>query len=652
MKRNMKRILFLCFIPSLIFLPLLGQVKKATVNSPDGQLRTEVFLQGGQPHYRVSYEGEVVLEDSPLGLVTNLVNFSSDFSWAGSKRDTLDYTYQQEKIKQAEIHYVAHELVCSFKNQDNMLLNVAFRLSNNDIAFRYELPESVEPRALVVEKELTGFNFSQEAKGFLSPQSESMVGFARTKPSYEEGYTIEQDIAAPSANGLGYTFPALFRSGDLWTLVSETGVRGLYCGSHLSEPAADGTYTIAFPDMTENNGFGSTGAAIGLPATTPWRTITVGKGLKPIVETTIPFDVVEPLYEPSQDYDFGKGTWSWIMWQDQSMNYDDQITYIDLAAQLGYEYILVDAWWDRNIGYKQMEELIRYAASKGVGVFLWYNSNGGVNDAPQTPRNKMNTAIARKKEMKWMQEQGVKGIKVDFFGGDKQETMRLYENMLSDANDFGLMAVFHGATLPRGWERMFPNYVGSEAVLASENLMFSQHANDLEAFHASLHPFIRNAVGSMEFGGVVLNERYNRTNDGGNYRRTTDVFQLATAVLFQNPVQFFALTPNNLQDTPVFAIDFMKQVPTTWDETVFIDGYPGKYAVLARKHGDGWYIAGINAQEEMLKLELHLPMLAGKEVKYYGDLKDGTSYMETLKVNKKGNVKMRIPPKGGVVLSY
>lgn len=338
------------------------------------------------------------------------------------------------------------------------------------------------------------------------------------------------------------------------------------------------------------------------------------------------------------------------MWQDESMNYEDQVKYIDLAADLGYSFILVDAWWDRNIGYERMEELISYAKSKEVGVFLWYNSNGAANDAFQTPKNKMNTAIARKKEMQWMKENGVKGIKVDFFGGDKQETMRLYENILSDANDYGLMVVFHGTTLPRGWDRMFPNFVGAEAVLASENLMFSQHANDQEAFNATLHPFIRNAVGSMELGGVVLNKRYNRTNDGGNYRRTTDAFQLATSVLFQNPVQFFALTPNNLEDAPDFAVEFMKQVPVTWDETLFIDGYPGKYCVLARRHGDEWYLAGVNAQEAPQKLTLKVPMLADREVEYYGDEKDGSSFMKKLKVNKKGELKLSLQPNGGLVL--
>ncbi len=642
--------MFRCFVGLLILMPFLLQAQSAKVNSPNNQLQAEVYLKDGQAYYQVIYEGTTVLEESPLGLFTNLIDYSKDLTWVGSTTNEVKRSYTEKKFKQSQNSYHANELICKLSTKDGHILEVVFWVSNNDIAFRYQLPEVEEPTALVVERELTGFNFPQEAKGFLSPQSTSMVGFKRTKPSYEEGYYIEQDIAAKSANKLGYTFPALFRNGETWTLISETGVRGLYCGSKLSDPTSDGVYSIAFPDMTENNGFGSTGAAIGMPGVTPWRTITVGNGLKAVVETTVALDVVDPLYEPSTDYKLGKGTWSWIMWQDNSMNYKDQVTYIDLAAELGYEFILIDAWWDRNIGYERMEELLAYAKSKGVGAFLWYNSNGVANDAHQTPRNKMNTAIARKKEMKWLKENGVKGIKVDFFGGDKQETLRLYEDLLSDANDHELMVVFHGATLPRGWERMFPNFVGSEAVLASENLMFSQYANDREAFSATLHPFIRNAVASMEFGGVVLNKRYNRTNDGGNYRRTTDVFQLATAVLFQSPVQFFAITPNNLEDAPAFAIDFMKEVPTTWDETVFIDGYPGKYAVVARRHGGKWYVAGVNAQKEPITITLKVPMLAGQDVKYYGDGKDKSSFARNLKVNKKGEVKVTIQSEGGIVL--
>src|SRR5690554_4551283 len=143
------------------------------------------------------------------------------------------------------------------------------------------------------------------------------------------------------------------------------------------------------------------------------------------------------------------------------------------------------------------------------------------------------------------------------------------------------MVNFHGATLPRGWERMYPNFVGAEAVLASEMLVFVQDVREKEAFYATLHPFIRNSVASMEFGGVILNKYLNKSNKQGQKRLTTDIFQLATGVLFQNAVQFFALTPNNLTDVPEFEVEFMRNIPTTWDETRFIDGYPGKYSVLA-----------------------------------------------------------------------
>lgn len=316
-----------------------------------------------------------------------------------------------------------------------------------------------------------------------------------------------------------------------------------------------------------------------------------------------------------------------------------------------YEYILIDALWDTNIGYDRMKELIAYAHSKGVDVFLWYNSNGSFNDAPQGPRNLMNTSIARKQEMKRLKELGIKGLKVDFFGGDKQETMRLYENILSDANDYGLMIILHGCTLPRGWERMYPNYVGSEAVLASEMLIFSQDVREKEAFYATLHPFIRNAVGSMEFGGVLLNKYLVKSNKDRNKRLTTDAFQLATAVLFQNPVQIFALTPNNLTDVPAFEIDFMRKIPTTWDETVYIDGYPGKYTVIARRNGNNWYVAGVNAYPEPLILTLQIPMFTGENVRLYGDNENGQPFSKDAKISKTGEFKVTIQPRGGFILA-
>jgi hypothetical protein len=333
--------------------------------------------------------------------------------------------------------------------------------------------------------------------------------------------------------------------------------------------------------------------------------------------------------------------------------FDVQKEYIDFSAAMGYETILVDALWDTQIGYEKIEELARYGSEKGVALYLWYNSNGYWNDAPQGPRGIMDNPVARRKEMAWMKSIGVKGIKVDFFGGDKQVTMKLYEDILFDANDYGLMVVFHGCTLPRGWERMYPNFASSEAVLASENLHFGQGSCDREAFSATLHPFIRNTVGSMDFGGSALNKFYNPGNipNKGSKRMTSDVFALATAVLFQSGVQHFALAPNNLTDAPQWAIDFMKNVPTTWDEVRYIDGYPGKYVVLARRKADKWYIAGINAQNETMKLKLNLPMIdGGSQLKMYSDDQALNGQVTSVKIRKNQEVEVVMPANGGMVL--
>ena len=400
------------------------------------------------------------------------------------------------------------------------------------------------------------------------------------------------------------------------------------------------------------NGLHSVTPGIPLPGFTPWRTVTVGNSLAPIVETTVPFDVVSPKYEASRDYTYGKGTWSWIIGMDGATNYDEQRRYIDFAAAMGYNSVLVDALWDTQIGYDRIEELSRYAASKGVALYLWYNSNGYWNDAPQGPRGIMNDAVARRKEMKWMRDNGIRGIKVDFFGGDKQPMMQLYEDILADANDYGLLVIFHGCTLPRGWERMYPNYAASEAVLASENLHFSQGSCDAEAFNATIHPFVRNTVGSMDFGGSALNKYYNAANKpGGSRRVTSDVFALATAVLFQSPVQHFALAPGNLTDAPAWAVDFMKEVPVLWDETRYIDGYPGKYVVLARRHGDTWYIAGVSAQKEPVTVALELPMFApSQKVTVYSDDSELQGSVKEMKIDKKQRLKITMPCNGGVLI--
>ena len=520
----------------------VASAENKQITSPDGKLVVTVADMDGRPSYSVSYDNVLFLKPSPLGMIANIGDFSSGMSLEKNvSTNKIDETYELASIKKSKVHYVANEAVFSFTQQGKTIYDVIFRISNNDVAFKYKMYPQGETLSCVVKQEVTGFVFPDGTTTFLCPQSKPMGGFARTSPSYETSYTAD-DVAGKNGWGEGYTFPCLFRNGDNgWVLVSETGVNGGYCASRLLGHKG-GVYTIGFPQEGEANGNGTVSPGIALPGETPWRTITVGKTLAPIVETTVPFDVVKPLYQAKGEYTYGRGSWSWIIGMDGSTNYKEQLRYIDFSAAMGYQSVLVDALWDKQIGRDKIEELAKYGKNKGVALYLWYNSNGYWNDAPQTPRGIMDNAIARRKEMKWMQSIGIRGIKVDFFGGDKQMTMQLYEDILSDANEYGLLVIFHGCTLPRGWERMYPNFASSEAVLASENLHFSQGSCDNEAFNATLHPFIRNTVGSMDLGGSALNKYYNADNaPRGSRRVTSDVYALATAVLFSKSGTAFLL---------------------------------------------------------------------------------------------------------------
>ena len=646
------------------FLPLFAD--DVRVSSPDGNLVVTVSDNGGRLYYSATLGGKQLLEPSALGLKTSIGDLTKDLSIYEKQPSMVDSQYQMRGTKASSNTYKANSVLIKVKNKDGVKFRMQFQVSNNDIAYRYMMTRQTinrrEYKRVRILSELSSFNFPDGTTTFISPQIGPETGWEQTKPSYEEEYSNDALMNKASQYGHGYIFPALFhlqgdketgKQGvqDFWALVSETGVTGGYCGSHLSDYQAGVGYTVAYPDKGENNGYGNDFTAIPLPGETPWRTITLGETLKPIVETTISYDVVEPRYEASTNYKPGRYTWSWLLWQDSSVNYDDQVKFIDLASTMGFEYCLVDNWWDTQIGRDRIEELSKYAQSKGVHLLLWYNSNGFWNDAPQTPRNCMNTAIAREKEMKWLQSIGVKGIKVDFFGGDKQQTMQLYEDILTDANRYGLQVVFHGCTMPRGWERMYPNFVASEAVLASENLFFGEGATIREGFDLTLHPFCRNATASMDWGGIIMNKWMSQDNKSRHTRKTTDIFELATGITMQTSVQCVAMQPNNLEELPQFEMDYLRQLPTTWDETRFIDGYPGKYVVMARKATNGnWYIAGLNAQKEPINLSINLSDFGSNLSKVLIDNKKGQPVQTALKTDKTGKVKVTIQSNGGLVI--
>ena len=353
-----------------------------SIKSPDGRMEVTFNLAGTEkPTYSVKYDGKPMLEDSPIGIMLDMGSkptleglpqgreaangdFTKNLTVSSVKTTTAKAEYELATIKQAKVSHEYVQCVFTLANQARQEIEFEFRISNNDIAIRYNIPKPRQRASTRVLFENTGFRFPDGTTTFLTPQSDAMIGWQRSKPSYEEGYSNDGPMNVRSQYGHGYTFPGLFHVGSNgWVLLSETGVSSSYCGSRLGD-CKDNTYKIEFPMPDENNGIGTVCPALRLPGSTPWRTITVGADLKPIVETTVMWDYVEPLFEAHHDFKYGRSTWSWIVWQDASCNWDDQVKFIDLASAMGYEYILIDAGWDQNIGYERMEQLISTSTAK------------------------------------------------------------------------------------------------------------------------------------------------------------------------------------------------------------------------------------------------------------------------------------------------
>ena len=636
---------------AVTMIPTISSAREVRIESPDQKAVVVISDENSQPEWSLTYDGKTFIQPSPIGLKTDFDDFSKGLkiSDAGSPH-TVKGNYKMRNTKKGDISFTGNEQTITFNDGKRDVMKMQWHVQDNDLAFRYEiLPEGDRQVARVMDEE-TLFGLPVNSTTFLSEMATPMEGWMRTYPSYESFYfgDVEMDKGLEAPNG--YVFPALFKVGDNgWLQISETGVGSNYSGSHLIYKG-DGNYKFIFPDEREFNGNGTAQPGLQLPGFTPWRTATFGKSLAPIAETTIQFDLVEPLYEPSKEYEYGRGTWSWIICDDPATIYPVQKEYVDFAHDLGYNSVLVDAKWDTQIGREGMEKLAKEAAEKGVYLYVWYSSNGYWNDAPLTPRGIMDNTIKRRKEMKWLKDIGARGIKVDFVGSDKQQAMKLYEDILADSNDYGLMVIFHGSTLPRGWEKMYPNFIANEAVRASENLRFMQEECEREAYNATFLPVSRNAMASVDFGGSTLNTYYNKENKpGSSQRKTSDVFALATAVMFQSPVQHFAMSPAGNANAPVWAVDFMKEVPSTWDDIMWIEGYPGKNVAMARKNGDKWYVVAINASDDDFVFEVPASLKkSAKTAVVYTDDKKLKGTRREVKVDKLGKIK--IPKNGGAVV--
>lgn len=632
-----------------VLMPFLGINTYAgnVINSPAGNICAEISVTGeGEVQYQIFRNGKSIMPFSRLGITREDADFSTGLSLQkADEEQRIQDSYTLLHGKRKNCHYEATERTFHFTNQLGEELNLIFRVSNDGIAFRYFFPDAPEGKK-VIKEENTEFVFYPRTVAYLTPLRNPRTGWCRTMPSYEEWYSF-MPVGMNAPEKAGWAYPALFQIDDTWILLTEAVIEKNYCATRLRQECRQGIYKIGFPNYQE----GLPGGDI-LPTNSssqwysPWRIITVGT-LKTIIEGTQGTDLATAA--PKKDYSWvkpGRAAWSWCYYDDGHTVYKTQKEFIDYAAEMGWEYVLVDAFWDTKIGRDRIAELADYARSKQVGILLWYNSGGPWNDTPHTPRDYMTNANIRRSEFEWLQKTGIKGIKVDFFPGDAQSTMKYYTEILEDATEYGLLVNCHGATLPRGLQRTYPNLMTMEAVWGQEMTPRGQVSADKTPNHICMLPFTRNAYDPMDFTPVFLGEY-----PGDAIRRTTGSSELAQAVVFLSGVQHYSEVAERMKEMPPFIIQIMKDIPNTWDETVFIDGFPGKFVTIARRSGDTWYIAGINGEEIDHELSIDLPFIKKSTPYYMITDVDNRKMKEENGIWKTGKKKIiQMQPYGGFIM--
>lgn len=582
--------------------------KEYGIKSPDGQLQVTFSMSPDHmARYMIERKGAQVLKYSHLGIIRNDGNFAKDLKLVSASNITsVSEHYSMKTGKRKDRSYKADEQTFHLTNASGDRMDIIFRVSNDGVAFRYHFPGKSTGKKEIEEEE-TSFNFPDSAKAWLQPMAVAKTGYDHTNPSYEEDYLQGISVGTPSPSKAGWVFPALFKSGSSWVLITEAGLDSTWCASRLQQKAINGDYRIGFPGKKEVFPGGGYKPVSTLPWNSPWRIIAVGS-LKTIMESTLGTDLAKPAVKMDSSFiKPGRASWSWALLKDNSINYKVQKRFIDYASNMHWEYCLIDADWDSTIGYNRVAELAKYAAKKNVGLLLWYNSSGSWNTTTYRPKSKLLTHADRVKEFSRLEKMGIKGIKVDFFGGDGQSMIKYYLDILKDAATYHLLVNFHGATLPRGWERTWPNLMTMEAVRGFEYITFTQQDADREANHCAMLPFTRNIFDPMDFTPMCLYKIPHIE------RKTTDGFELALPVIFTSGIQHFAEIPSGMSHMPDYVKNFLRKVPVHWDDTRFITGYPGNLVVLARRSGKTWYLAGINGEDTTKTVSMHLPFLQAGE---------------------------------------
>lgn len=573
------------FFIILIHISFSSVSQTAAVRSPNQTIEVQLLNQQnsnvGNWYLKVSSlkarQTTEVIPRIDLGLSRNDQDFEKDLKLLRtSKASPIREDYITPHGKRSHRSNSGNEIVASFENKGGAKLNIFIRVYNDGVTFRYEFPE--KQGSFVVKDEFTSYHVQSDSKRWLE----------KWNPANERVYSI-LDGNKNVQQDWGY--PALFQASDSssWYLLHEADLNRTYCGSKLRNTIGKDQYKITFPDSSDGRGKGESAPSITLPWKSPWRVIILGS-LSDIVQSTLVDDVSPPSSIKEIDW-IKPGLVSWNYWSNNHGTKDYQVVceFADLAARMGWPYTLLDWEWDSMGNGGDLEAAVRYIQSKGIKPLLWYNSGGDHTWVDATPKDRLLTHQNRMEEFTKLQKLGFAGVKVDFFESEKQNMIQYYLDILDDAAKFKMLVYFHGCIVPRGWARTYPHLVTYEGVMGAEwynNVpFFTMEAPQ----HNTILPFTRNVVGAMDYTPVTFtNSQYPHVTSYGH--------ELALSVVFESALQHMADRPEGYDQLPDAPKNFLRSVPTAWDDTKLIDGYPGKDIVIARRKGNEWYIGGVNGE--------------------------------------------------------
>ena len=511
---------------------------------------------------------------------------------------------------------------------------IVIRLYNDGIAFRYEyikLENQKQP------EEHTVYLIPEGTKRWFMQWTEAYEGFFPQTTTYKVKPIRTSSGASTSADGWNnrWGYPALLEPVEgVFALISEANIERRQSASCLYNDGERYSVVAAENDLNLSGDWH-----------TPWRVVIIGK-LADIVESTLVTDVSEPSQLKDTNW-IKPGVVSWIYWANNHGSNDFNIIkkYVDMAVVLKLPYVLIDAEWDEmdkiasNEG-KTIEDAVAYANSKGIKPMIWYNSSVGWIDGAPGPKFRLNKPEDREKEFAWCEKIGVAGVKIDFFSGDNQMNMDYCLDLLESAARHHLLVNFHGAPIPRGWQKTWPNLLSTEGVYGAEWYNNVPTFTDKAASHNTTLPFTRNVIGPMDYTPCAF-------SDSQHPHITSLAHELALTVLYESGLQHLADRPESFLAQPKEVQDFLGQLPTVWDETRFVSGYPGESAVLARRSGNTWYVAGINGKDDPQILNTDLGFIGKGSVQMFVDDASGKWQISTI---SKLPSQVECQPRGGFVM--